>query len=71
MKKRLSLEGMTCMNCVRHVTEALEGLDGVSGVYVNLDDQSAEIEAGHDVNDQVLIDAVIEAGYKVNSVGPG
>ncbi|MEE8484147.1 MAG: heavy metal-associated domain-containing protein [Nitrospinota bacterium] len=68
MKKTLSIEGMTCGGCVRHTTEALEGVDGVTSVAVDLASKSAVVESDADMSDDVLKEAVKEAGYTVTSV---
>ena len=63
MKKKISIEGMSCEHCVAHVKEALEGIDGVSTVEVNLEGKYAAVET--DVNDEILKEAIEEEGYDV------
>ncbi len=64
MKKRIQIEGMSCMHCVKHVTNALTEVKGVSNVVVNLKQNDAVIEVSDSVSNQVLVEAVAEAGYK-------
>ena len=64
MEKKLHVEGMSCQHCVAHVTQALEAVDGVVKANVSLDEKSAVVELSSDVADNVLIDAVSEAGYE-------
>ncbi len=71
MKKRITIEGMSCGHCVGHITEALKEVCGVKEVWVNLDEKNAVVELAHDVEDNKLKDAVSEAGYdaiKVESI---
>ena len=63
MKKKISIEGMSCEHCVAHVKNALEGIDGVSAVEVNLQGKYAAVET--DVNDEILKEAIEEEGYDV------
>lgn len=68
MKKRISIEGMSCQHCVKHVTEALVELNGVTNVEVNLSAQSAVIEANGEVKDSDIKFAIEDAGYEVMSI---
>ncbi|MAC45721.1 cation transporter [Oceanospirillum beijerinckii] len=55
----LTLEGLSCNGCVNSVTEALIMVDGVEQADVTL----YEAIVTGDVDPQVLIDAVEEAGF--------
>ena len=46
----------------------LSALDGVSAVEMSLEGKSATLTLTAPVDDQVLVDAVTEAGYQVVSV---
>lgn len=63
MKKRITIEGMSCMHCVNHVKEALEGIGG-QNINVSLEKNLATVEFD-DVTDQKIIDAITDAGYDV------
>ena len=65
MVKTLDIEGMMCANCQAHVRKALEGVAGVTQVTVSLEEKNAIVTADAGVEDQALIDAVTESGYKV------
>ena len=67
-ERTLNVEGMMCQHCVAHVTEALEGVRGVKNVRVSLEDGTAKVDAGSLVKDEVLEQAVVDAGYKVTSI---
>ena len=67
MKKRLSIEGMSCGNCVKHVTSALSGIQGVTSVKVDLATKSAVVE-GSDLADAPLTAAVADVGYEVVAI---
>ncbi|MGI6621019.1 MAG: heavy metal translocating P-type ATPase [Bacillota bacterium] len=68
MKKTLKIEGMMCGHCKMRVEKALGAVDGVSSVEVNLEDGTAAASLMQAVSDQVLKQAVEEAGYKVIEV---
>ena len=67
MKKVLIVEGMMCMHCQAHVQKALAGVDGVVSAVVDLDKKEATVELSSEIADQILINAVTEAGYTVVS----
>lgn len=68
MRKKITIEGMSCQHCVAHVTEALTELEGVKNVDVNLSAGIAIIETDKDVKDDTIRSAVDEAGYDVMSI---
>ena len=68
MEKKLSVEGMMCQHCVAHVKKALEGIEGVEEAVVDLDSNSATAKLSADVPDQVLVDAIVDAGYEAKVV---
>jgi len=68
MKKKISIEGMSCGHCVNHVNEALKEVNGVSNVNVNLNDKNALIDATNDVKDEDIKFAIEDAGYEVVSI---
>jgi Cu+-exporting ATPase len=59
---------MMCGHCKMRVEKALGAVDGVSSVEVNLEDGTAAASLMQAVSDQVLKQAVEEAGYKVIEV---
>ena len=63
MKKVLIVDGMMCAHCQAHVQKALAGVEGVTEAVVDLESKKATVTLAQDVADQVLLDAVIEAGY--------
>lgn len=65
MKKTMMIEGMMCQNCVKHVFNALSKVEGVDSVEVDLDGKKAEVDLKDEVSDDVLKEAVTEAGYEV------
>ena len=68
VEKKLSVEGMMCQHCVAHVKKALEGIEGVEEAVVDLDSNSATAKLSADVPDQVLVDAIVDAGYEAKVV---
>jgi len=68
IKKKLSIEGMSCQHCVMHVANALKELEGVVGVDVNLKGQYSVIELSKDIDETTLNQAIEDAGYDLISV---
>ena len=66
MKKTVKIEGMNCMHCSAAVTKALNSLAGVSQTMVSLEQKEATVElSGDGVTDNMLKEAVEDAGYEV------
>ncbi len=68
MKKKLTIEGMTCRNCMLRVSEALKGVESVSSVDVSPEEGYAIVET--ECGDEVLVQVLGEAGYDVIKVEP-
>ena len=66
----LGVGGMTCDDCVVHVTKALESVSGVQRAIVDLDSESAVVEAGHGVSSAAL-GAAVRASGKYNAFERG
>ena len=67
MKKVISINGMSCEHCQARVEKALNAIDGVAAK-VDLKKNIAVVELKKAVDDQILKDAVNEAGYEAVSV---
>ena len=65
LKKIISVEGMHCMHCAGSVEKAVASLEGVKSAKVNLDKKICSAKLSGDVNDEVIISAVKEAGFEV------
>lgn len=67
MKKKLYIEGMSCMHCVKHVHDALMELKGMSNVNVDLARKNAVVEYDNSaqISDGQMKAAVEDAGYDV------
>lgn len=65
MEKTIKVEGMMCMHCVGHVKAALEALEGVEKVEVSLERNEAIITSKNEIPDDLIVDAIEKAGYKV------
>ena len=63
-EKVFKIKGMTCQHCVANVTHAINAIEGVSS-QVNLKKEEAHVVYDRDVDDQVIIAAVKQAGYDV------
>ncbi len=68
MKKRLTVEGMTCGKCVSNVKTALQGVSGVSNVDVHLRSQIVVVDGRDSVDDGQIKCAIEDAGYKVEKM---
>lgn len=71
MKKIIKVDGMMCAHCQEHVRKALAAVDGVQAVSVSLEEKQAEVTLSKDVPEQLLKDAVTEAGYTLVSCSEG
>ena len=68
MTKTIKINGMMCAHCVGHVSSALNAVDGVSAD-VSLDNGGeAVVTLSKDVSNDVLRQAVTDAGYEVTSI---
>jgi Cu+-exporting ATPase len=67
VEHRLHVTGMTCASCVARVEKALRRVPGVENATVNLATEIAAVSAAPSVTEQVLADAVREAGYEVQT----
>ncbi len=67
MTKTMTIEGMSCGHCTARVEKALNALDGVTAT-VDLETKTASIQITGDVPDEVLKNAVTEAGYEVTGI---
>lgn len=65
MKKRVKIEGMTCMHCANRVETALKDLASVIKVKVKLKQNEALIKLTEEINDKLITDVINESGYKV------
>lgn len=60
---QLSIVGMSCAGCVKSVEDALNVVPDVRTATVNFADHTASVEVNSDLNPELLMDAVREAGY--------
>lgn len=68
MKKIVRVDGMNCSHCQAKVEAALSSLDGVSEAKVNLKKKIAIVTLEKEVNDDILLKAVNDAGFTGVSV---
>ncbi len=64
MEKTMKIEGMMCPHCEAAVKKALEAIDGVAQAQPDHTKNSAKVVLSGDVADEVLVKAVVDAGYK-------
>lgn len=67
MRKVLVIEGMSCGHCASHVARALNAIPGVRA-QVDLARKTATVESAEPVTDDVLRQAVQNAGYEVVAI---
>lgn len=68
MTKTIKIDGMMCNHCKMHVEKALNAINGVSEAVADLEAKQAAVTLLTDIPDEVLKNAVTEAGYTVISV---
>ena len=65
MKQTFAVNGMDCEHCVERVDKAVRELAGILDVQVSLEDESMIVDFDEvTASQQIIIDAVIEAGYE-------
>ncbi|WP_418187244.1 heavy metal translocating P-type ATPase [Aliarcobacter lanthieri] len=65
MTKVLKVDGMSCGHCSGRVEKALNAIDGVDNVKVELSTKDVTINMSKDLDEQILVNAISEAGYEV------
>lgn len=70
MKKKIFVDGISCVHCVNYVTEALMQI-GAKDVVVNLNKKLATAEISDNITDEVIKAAIEEAGYDVIQIEKG
>ena len=65
MNKLIKIQGMMCPHCEARVQKVLEGLNGVINVFVNHEVGYAKIESSEEISNEVIINVIEQAGYKV------
>ncbi len=66
--KEIDIKGMMCTHCQGRVQNALEALKEVKQADVDYQTGKAIIYLNEDIEDQVLIDCISQAGYKVKKI---
>lgn len=66
--RTIHISGMMCSHCEMHTRKAIEALDGVAKADVSYETGIAEVHLSGNVADEILMKAVEEQGYKVDSV---
>jgi copper chaperone len=59
-----AVKGMTCDHCVGSVTAEVEKVPGITDIKVDVKGGLLTLEAGPDLDDQAVREAVEEAGYE-------
>ena len=67
MEKVMVVEGMACGHCKANVEKTLMALEGVTAAVVNLEKKEAVVTMSQEVSNEVLTNAVTDAGYTVIS----
>ena len=68
MKKFIKIDGMQCDHCKNNVKNALENLEQVQTVSIDLKNKTATVSLSDNISDQLLKDAIDNAGYNVISI---
>ncbi len=62
---KIKIQGMTCQHCVMSVTKALASIPGLKNIHVDLKQGEATYENIGHISQEVIKQAIEEAGYKV------
>ena len=68
MRKLVKIKGMTCGHCSARVEKMLKGLEGVSDAVVDLEGENAIVNLSAPVADELIREAVDDAGYEVIAI---
>ena len=68
MKKLIKIEGMTCGHCSARVEKNLMAIQGVQDAVVDLDGKNAIVTLSEAVDNEVIKEAVDDAGYDVTDI---
>ncbi|GAA0101169.1 MULTISPECIES: heavy-metal-associated domain-containing protein [Paraclostridium] len=69
MRKKLLVDGMSCMNCVRHLKEALqEDIKGLEVIDVSLENKCALVEVNDNVSDDMIKAVIDDLGYELKGI---
>lgn len=69
MRKKLLVDGMSCMNCVRHLKEALqEDIKGLEVIDVSLENKCALVEVNDNVSDEMIKAVIDDLGYELKGI---
>ncbi|MGG2466127.1 heavy-metal-associated domain-containing protein [Paraclostridium bifermentans] len=69
MRKKLLVDGMSCMNCVIHLKEALqEDIKGLEVIDVSLENKCAVVEVNDNVSDEMIKSVIDDLGYALKGI---
>lgn len=68
MKKTIKINGMMCGHCEKSVKKALEAIDGVVSAVADHTKDIAVVELDKEVDNQLLIDAIVAEEFEVVSI---
>ncbi len=61
----LKITGMTCSACARAVERSVKKIDGIKSAAVNMVTEKLVAELDHDIDEELISQAVVKAGYGV------
>lgn len=65
MRKLVKIKGMTCGHCSARVEKMLKGVEGVTDAVVDLEGENAIVNLSAPVENDLIREAVDDAGYEV------
>ena len=68
MTKTIKINGMMCAHCTGRVSDALNAIDGVTADVTLDNGGEARVTLTKEVADDVLKNAVTDAGYEVTAI---
>ncbi len=68
MKKKLSIQGMSCQHCVGRVKKYLEAIETVSEVHVDLENKEAVFRTDAKMDMETAIKAINAFGFTAKEI---
>lgn len=67
MTIELSVSGMRCGKCVDKIEKFIGEIEGVSLIDVNLEKAQVRVEFNAPATQEMIIEAILDAGFEVNA----
>ena len=68
MKKKISIEGMSCDHCSARVEKILKEQEAVEEITVDLAGKNAVVEFSADLSDKIIKEIIEDIGFDVTKI---